>query len=413
MIAEDNTAAIDLSVIEAEERQQIIKELSFRLNLKKNCNQTLDWRDSGSGADLDGFFFLPNLEENEYMIGGHASQKRRSKFHCVITVTVPVGNPKQSPAPLLKPKDWQRVWIDKGSGAAKDGAFWQAISPSDDYRCLGHVSQLTHKQKPQLNNYRCVHKLLTNKLTTKSIVWSDIGSGADKPVTVFRLPVTDAYVAVPKRANSTVAYDLKKDGTSTPDNATVDKILAERLAPIKADIAAKAKAREEQRKQEEAKRLAAAKEKKRQAEAAANKKAEAEKLAEEKRLAEKAEEEAMAANVEESKAADKNAKQEQQIVADLAQTKQAETQAAATAEEVEEKTETKNELIADIPEINAPVSVSNETETSNNTEHGGATGLDKLINTFLIILGALFAGLILILVLIKVLFGKKTAKTDA
>ena len=80
---------IDLSAIAALEREQIIKELSFRLDTKQNCNATPSWDDAGSGADLDGFFFIPKVSSGEYIIGGHASQKRRSKHHCVLTVNEP------------------------------------------------------------------------------------------------------------------------------------------------------------------------------------------------------------------------------------------------------------------------------------------------------------------------------------
>ena len=59
---------IDLSKIEADERAKIYYELSYRLETKQNCNQTLNWDDSGSGADLDGYFFIPNTGKSEYII---------------------------------------------------------------------------------------------------------------------------------------------------------------------------------------------------------------------------------------------------------------------------------------------------------------------------------------------------------
>ena len=54
-------AEVELASIEAEERAQIISELTYRLQTKQNCSATLIWDDAGSGADLDGYFFLPNV----------------------------------------------------------------------------------------------------------------------------------------------------------------------------------------------------------------------------------------------------------------------------------------------------------------------------------------------------------------
>ncbi|MCG8324635.1 MAG: Vps62-related protein, partial [Thiotrichales bacterium] len=184
---------IDLSAIAALEREQIIKELSFRLDTKQNCNATPSWDDAGSGADLDGFFFIPKVSSGEYIIGGHASQKRRSKHHCVLTVSEPANNPKGAPPLLVAPKDWQRLWTDKGSGAAKDGSFWQAIPPDNNYTCIGTIPQIGHGQKPNLSNYRCVHNSLVEKNTVKNLVWSDKGSGANSQVSVFQLPVSGAF----------------------------------------------------------------------------------------------------------------------------------------------------------------------------------------------------------------------------
>jgi hypothetical protein len=69
---------IDISQIEAVEREIIIKELTYRLDTKFTCTQTLNWDDSGSGADLDGYFYIPSINQSEYIIGGYATQKEKS-----------------------------------------------------------------------------------------------------------------------------------------------------------------------------------------------------------------------------------------------------------------------------------------------------------------------------------------------
>lgn len=98
-------AETDFSAIEEQERAQIISELTYSLVTKQNCSQTLNWDDSGSGADLDGYFFIPNVNDSEYIIGGHASGKRKSDYHCTTTVSEAAGNPKGTPALLVAPAD--------------------------------------------------------------------------------------------------------------------------------------------------------------------------------------------------------------------------------------------------------------------------------------------------------------------
>ena len=76
---------IDISDIEEQERHQIISELTWRLNTKKVCGLTLSWDDRGSGADKDGYFFIPPASKTEYMIGGYGSGKLVSDHHCVLS----------------------------------------------------------------------------------------------------------------------------------------------------------------------------------------------------------------------------------------------------------------------------------------------------------------------------------------
>ena len=101
-------AETDLEAIEAQERAKIISELTYSLETKQNCTAILNWDDSGSGADKDGYFFLPEVTNNEYIIGGHASGKRKSKYHCVTTVSPLTNNTEGRPNLLEKPTDWKQ-----------------------------------------------------------------------------------------------------------------------------------------------------------------------------------------------------------------------------------------------------------------------------------------------------------------
>ncbi len=414
-------AETDLSSIEAQERAQIISELTYKLETKENCTQTLNWDDSGSGADLDGYFFIPNAKNSEFIIGGHASGKRSSKYHCVTTVSEATGNPKETPVLLVAPVDWKRIWKDSGSGATKDGSFWQAIPPDDNYKCIGSVSQLTHNQKPQLANYRCVHISLTDKIDAASVVWSDKGTGAEQQVTIFNLPNTGTFTAVASRASNITTYNLKKNATSVPDPKKVEEILAKRIAPIKADIEAKTKALQEQKeaaKNEEAAKQAANK--------AAAKKAEQKKIAaaaEEKKKQEVEKQKALTAQVEarqddnseeeaqelkeeqqariakamEEKAAAKEAKQKEAVAKQVQEEK---------AKKEETKSEPKDEIVAEqaakIEREETSTEITSSSEPKNETK-----GLNDILMFFLKIFGMMIGGVIIFMIVFKVLFGKK------
>ncbi len=408
-------AETDLSSIEAQERAQIISELSYRLETKQNCDQTLNWDDSGSGADLDGYFFIPNAKNSEYIIGGHASGKRTSDYHCTTTVSEAANNPKGIPPLLVAPVDWKQVWKDSGSGAAKDGSFWQAIPPDNNYICIGSVSQLTHNAKPNLPNYRCVHKSLTDKIVTSAIVWSDKGTGADQQVSVFRLPATGAYVVVSPRADKVEAYDLKENATSVPDEKMVDKILAERLAPLKADIEAKTKAIQEQKeaaKLEEAKKAQTAK-------AAARKmkeKAEQEKLAEaEAEKNQKIEQKTSVVITEtiqqQDEAAERKLKEEQQARIAKAMEEKAIAKKQAMVEQADkEKPETEivDQGEAEVATQIETVIEDNKHESPNTREsEGESKGLNDIMMFFLKIFGIMVGGVIVFMIAFKALFGKK------
>ena len=226
---------IGYSEIEAQERLEIIKELTYRLDTKSTCTLNPSWDDAGSDAYLDGYFFIPSVGQSEYIIGGLASQKKNSPKNCVLTVSEPTNNPEGTPRLLASPIDWKQIWKDKGSGAKKDGSMWEAIPPDSNYRCLGSIPQLGYN-KPNVPNYRCVHSSLTEKVVTNSIAWSDKGSGADVDATMFRLLNTGTFTTVAIRLNQTEAYDLNANATGKPDPRIVESILSKRMVQIKADM---------------------------------------------------------------------------------------------------------------------------------------------------------------------------------
>jgi Vacuolar protein sorting-associated protein 62 len=383
---------IDLSKIEADERAKIYYELSYRLETKENCNQTLNWDDSGSGADLDGYFFIPNTGKSEYIIGGHASYKRKSNYHCVTTVNQASSNAAGMPPLLVAPSDWKQVWKDSGSGATKDGSFWQAIPPDNNYRCIGSVSQLLHNRKPDLPNYRCVHASLTEKVRTKNLIWSDKGSGADKKVSVLGLPTTGTYIAVAGRVSQLETVDLKKDPTGLPDEKTVEEILAKRMAPYKAEIEAKEKALQEQKQAAEAEQKAAAKkaakiaEEKKRAEAL-----EKEKIAKQKAVAEQA----RIAKLEEEKAAI-------QIEKEKSNQQQKEAEPEPVKQEPVKMPET---IVQEVSKTEQVETSRDSSDISDNRKE--SKGLNDLLMFFLKVFGILVGGVVVFVVAFKLLFGSK------
>jgi len=291
------------SEIEATERQYVIEELTYHLDTKNICNQIQKWTDKDSGADLDGYFFIPSVKDKFFMIGGFGTQSRKTSL-CVITVSEPQNNPENTPTLLVAPIDWKLIWNDKGSGARKDGSMWEAIPPDSNYKCLGSIPQKGYK-KPVLSNYRCVHVSLTEKIVSNLVVWSDKGSNADKKVTMFRLPNTNSFVAVKGRINKIETYDLKADAAGTPDLKLVEEKLAMRMEKIQQDLEARIKTEIEQKKlAEEAKQkqLAEETEQKQQAQEAEQKRLAEE--AEQKRLAEDAEQKQLAMEAEQKRLAE-------------------------------------------------------------------------------------------------------------
>ena len=183
------------------------------LDAKFTCSLQPVWDDKGSGADLDGFFYLPNVGPTEYIIGGYGNRnKNLLASDCVLTL--------RDSAYLAAPAGWELVWKDKGSGAWLDGSMWRAVPPSEDYRCVGHVPQEGYDE-PYVPNYRCVHASFTEKLVIDEVIWSDRGSGANTQVTMLRLPNSYSFAAVGARTGQLDAYDLRVDRSAPAGKVVV------------------------------------------------------------------------------------------------------------------------------------------------------------------------------------------------
>ena len=171
------------------------------LATQRTCSFVESWNDTRSGARLDGFFYIPVVDSSHFVIGGYGTRKRELTIEdCVLAV--------KASDRLVTPIAWELIWLDKGSGARLDGSMWRAIPPSDEYRCIGTVPQVDY-ERPRLSNYRCVPAEFTERVVTNALIWNDGGSGARKPVSMFKLPHSDTFIAVEGRPDQIEAYDLR------------------------------------------------------------------------------------------------------------------------------------------------------------------------------------------------------------
>ena len=379
--------------VEEIERQKIITELSYRLDTKLTCKQMLTWTDKGSGADLDGFFFTPSAESSYYIIGGYARRKGDSKSkNCVISVRQSKNNPEETPELLVSPGDWSLIWTDKGSGANKDGSMWNAVPPGKEYKCLGSVMQKGYK-KPVLPNYRCVHSGLTKKIQNKSIVWTDKGSGADKDVTVFKLPNSKSFFAVGRKTNQVITYDLNDTASVKPDAAVAEKLLAQRMEELYKIQAA------------EKKRLADEYAKKRLAKVAASKRiAEEKRIVEEKRLAEEAEKE----QEEEKKRKAVESEQQESLAVEVEQEKPEQGAEDIQEDEEPEEQSPEQQSIVEVVVVQQPdenVEINQQQVIEKAGEKDSKIGLKILLASMLLLL--IYAAYRVFRVLIGIIKGDK------
>ena len=187
---------------------QAIDEQLLSLDTVKVCVFTLTYEDRGSGGDKDVAIYTPLVPENYFMIGGYAQGNYNRPDQCVIAVKSSASNAHQTIPLLIEPANWHLVWVDKGSGANMDGSIWQPVAPYEDYICVGSVGQ-TGYSKPPISNYRCVHKCLLQSVPVPGYIWSDRGTNADKPVSMYKLANSNSFFAWPDRNKPSLLFDLQ------------------------------------------------------------------------------------------------------------------------------------------------------------------------------------------------------------
>jgi Vacuolar protein sorting-associated protein 62 len=168
----------------------IEKEMpTVELELAYVDDYELEWRDVGSGGDLDGAYYRPVVPSGYYALGHYG------QGNYVAPVGPMFAARELQPGALAQPIDYTMVWGDYGSGADMDGSFWKPIPPTG-YVCLGLVAQ-TGYAKPGLDEIRCVRQDLTCPGKVGSMIWIDQGTGADTDFGSWRIvPSQDSAVYV-------------------------------------------------------------------------------------------------------------------------------------------------------------------------------------------------------------------------
>ncbi len=162
-----------------------------RLVLDATSNFKLMWNDGGSGADRDGAFYRTQPPSGFFSVGDYGQNNYGEPSGIVIVVRAINDDPRN---PLLTPPvDYIRIWTDRGSGADRDGSFWQPV-PLNGYVCIGSVVQRGYA-KPDVPNYRCIRGDHVEHADIRDLIWTDRGSGADQDVAVYALDGTNVIYA--------------------------------------------------------------------------------------------------------------------------------------------------------------------------------------------------------------------------
>ncbi|MBT3766351.1 MAG: Vps62-related protein [Rhodospirillaceae bacterium] len=181
-------------------------EFARGFDLKPSCSISPVWKDKGIRADLEGYFFKPQLPRRYRYIGGYGTGSEDGK-HCVIIARPPAAKAGNTRALLAPPRDWALIWRSVGSRARDHGSMWRGVPPNRNYVCVGSVAQ-TGFTKPRDPDYRCVRRDLVERVSASKLIWSDSGSQADEEITVLELPNTGAFVALKGRHESVDRFDV-------------------------------------------------------------------------------------------------------------------------------------------------------------------------------------------------------------
>jgi hypothetical protein len=172
----------------AEEGVRVITQKYGLLELGFVTAFDLQWNDRGSGAPLNGSFWLPKPPSGWHALGcvgrgGYTDINGKEGALVVRQADSGTGL-------LAPPVDYELIWQDRGSGADTNGAVWRP-KPPVGYAALGDVFGKGWN-KPPLTAVVCVKiehggRRYVRQAEAVDRIWDDTKSGADKDVSVWSI----------------------------------------------------------------------------------------------------------------------------------------------------------------------------------------------------------------------------------
>jgi len=132
--------------------------------------QATFWRPAPAPDELPGYFPLGDV-----IVANGASIEGEMIAAVVREDVSPDIESTRGPA-LSRPRDYELIWKESGSGAVTHTSIWRPIPPAG-YVAMGTVCSGDHV-KPSLNAIRCVRADLTVAANVGGLVWDDKGSRA-------------------------------------------------------------------------------------------------------------------------------------------------------------------------------------------------------------------------------------------
>jgi hypothetical protein len=156
---------------------------------------TRRWDDRGSGAEKDGAFFNPEINDSLFQQGWRYTGSLGNGNYNDINgtrATILVRGANASDQMVKPPVRFDLIWKDQGSGANVDGAVWRPIPPAG-YVALGDAWGSWNNWNPPLTEYYgCIRRELAGRSYVREgrvgdLIWWDKKSGARTDVSIWQI----------------------------------------------------------------------------------------------------------------------------------------------------------------------------------------------------------------------------------
>lgn len=197
--------------------QQIEPDIVF----KETDLYELIWKDSGSGADMDGSIWRAEDYDRKFCsLGDSATGNHGKPTHFAVLVH------QRKHGALMHPTSFTKIWNDGGSGAHSDVTVYK-MNAHNGYTCIGHVAVNSFTSQPNAKKYCCVKNSYLAQAADALSTWNDRGSGAHADVSFWStIRSTDPFALNSGNFIATIGYNkpitssfklLKNDGIKVRD----------------------------------------------------------------------------------------------------------------------------------------------------------------------------------------------------